>query len=145
MTTNTEDFEYFRSLPTGAERIAETEVSADDTAPVDPARLSFDPVETEAGWTFPGAERSWRSREEARLAGRTARGQASRAYANYANALPVAELTAGQIALADHREALAAFIADGGTEAQAVACPHLLDAYKTRSGHEEYELYKRNR
>lgn len=138
-------FEYFRTFPTVAERIAEAEAKADDAVPADPDTLDFEPVETSTGWTFPGAERSWRSPEEARFAARTARGRASRAYANYVNAVPVPEPTAGQIALADHHEALAAFIADGGTEAQAAAFPHLLDTYKTRSGYELYELHKRNR
>ncbi|MGX5718352.1 hypothetical protein [Arthrobacter sp. MAHUQ-56] len=138
-------FEYFRALPTGAERIAEAEAKTDDAVPVDPDTLDFEPVETPQGWTFPGAERSWRSPEEARYAARTARGQATRAYANYVNALPVPEPTAGQIALADHREALAAFISDGGTEAQAAAFPHLLDTYKTRSGYDAWVQHKRNR
>lgn len=145
MTANTEGFEYFRSFPTAAERIAEAEASAGDAPPPDPDTLDFEPVETSAGWTFPGAERSWRSREESRIAGDRARGETARAYANYVNALPVEQLTPGQIALAYHREALAAFIDDGGTEAQAVAYPHLLDRYKVRSGREAYEEYKRSR
>jgi hypothetical protein len=145
MPTNTEGFEYFRAVPTGGERIAEAEATADDAVPVDPDTLDFEPVETPEGWTFPGAERFWRSDDEARFHARTARGRASRAYANYVNALPVPDPTPGQMALADHREALAAFIADGGTEAQAAAFPHLLDTYKSRSGYELYELHKRNR
>lgn len=145
MTTNTEDFEYFQKLPTAAERIAEADASADKTPPLDPATIDFDPVETAEGWTFAGAERFYRGREEARAMGQRARADAGRAFANYANALPVERLTPGQIALENHREALAAFIEDGGTEAQAAAFPNLLDRYKTRNGHEQYEEYKRNR
>lgn len=140
-----EGFEYFKLPPTAAQRIPEAEANTDDAPVPDPDTLSFDPVETEAGWTFPSAKRSWRSSEEARIAGNRARGLAARAYANYVNAQPVQELTPGQIALANHLEALTAFIEDGGTEAQAVAFPHLLDTYKVRSGYEEYELSKRNR
>jgi len=145
MTANDQGFEYFRSFPTAAERIAEAEANAGGVPPLDPDTLDFDPVETSAGWTFPGAERAWRSRDEARTAGGTARANAGRAYANYVNALPAEQFTPGQLALAEHREALAAFVDDGGTEAQAAAYPHLLDRYKVRSGHEEYQQFKRNR
>lgn len=144
-TDNTKGFEYFRSFPTAAERIAEADASTDDVPPLDPDTLDFEPVETATGWTFPGAERLWRSREESRIAGDRARGEAARSYANYINAVPAVPLTAGQLALVDHREALTAFIDDGGTEAQAVAYPHLLDRYKARNGHEEYEQHKRSR
>lgn len=143
MTSN--NFEYFQKLPGGAEHLAEAEANAGDVPPPDPATIDFDPVETEAGWTFQGADRVWRGREEARAMGQRARANAGRAYANHVNALPEPQLTPGQIALATHREALAAFIEDGGTEAQAAAWPHLLDRYQPRSGYEEYQQHKQNR
>lgn len=144
MTANDQGFEYFKLPPTFAERIAEAEANSDQGPVPDPATLNFDPVETDAGWTFPGAGRAWRSDDEAKIFAYRARAQAGRDYANYVNALPVPELTAGQEALQDHREALAAFIEDGGTEAQAAAFPHLLERYRT-NGFQEYEQYKRNR
>lgn len=114
--TNDDRHDYFRRLKSGAELIAETEAKSDPTPPPHPDSLNFDPVETSPGrWQLPNDARVFRSSDDARRAGLTARAQAHREYANYVNALPSPEKTPGQEAAEEYAAAKAKAFSEGVT------------------------------
>jgi hypothetical protein len=141
-------YEYFLSPKSGKDYIAEAEAASDSTPPPIPSSLCFDPVEISPDrWRVPNDTRVFRTQDDARRAGLTARARAERAYANYVNALPVVQKTPGQVAAAEYEDAKAQAIAAGVTpdaweNSPEVRAAHLPD---NRSGAELWEEYKRKR
>lgn len=143
-----DNYEYFQTRKSGAEYIAEAEAAADPTPPPSPESLNFDPIETIPGrWQVPNDHRIFRTRDEARRAGLTARAKAERNYANYENALPSPEQSPGQEAAEAYESARARAMSEGvsaeaWTNSPEVRAEYLPDG---RSGAELWEQYKRSK
>ena len=141
-------YDHFRPLKSGVEHIAEAEAATDPAPPPHPDSLNFDPVETSPDrWQLPDDPRVFRTRDEARRAGLTARAGAERRYANYVNALPVPTKTPGQEAAEEDAAARARALSEGvpsetWDNSPEVRAKYLPDA---RSGAELWEEHKRNR
>jgi hypothetical protein len=141
-------YEYFRSPKAGKDYIAEAEAASDSTPPPNPSSLSFDPVEISPDrWRVPNDTRVFRTQDEARLAGLTARARAERAWANYKNALPVPRKTPGEEAAEAYEVAKAKALSAGVSADAWSNSPEVRAAYlpDSRSGAELWEEYKRNR
>jgi hypothetical protein len=141
-------YEHFRPMKSGKEYIAEAEAAADSTPPPHPDSLNFDPVETSPDqWQVPNDPRVYRTRDEARRAGLTARAKADRAYANYVNALPVPTKTAGQEVAEDYEAAKARALSEGVAPELWDNSPEVRAAYlpDNRTGAQLWEEYKRTK
>ncbi|MCB5275920.1 hypothetical protein BJG92_03474 [Arthrobacter sp. SO5] len=141
-------YEYFRRLKTGAEHIAETEAGTDPTPPPHPDSLDFEPAETSPDrWQVPNDPRAFRSRDDARRAGLTARAKAERNWANYQNALIVPAKTPGQEAAEEYESAKAEALSKCVTPDAWENSPEVRAAYlpDSRIGAELWEEYKRNK
>lgn len=143
-----DNWEYFRAQKPGIEYIAEAETVADPTPPPNPESMNFDPIETSPGrWQVPNHHRVFRTRDEARRAGLTARAKAERNYANYANALPSPERTPGREVADAYESAKARALSEGvrpeaWTNSPEVRAEYLPDS---RTGAEIWEQYKRSK
>lgn len=140
-------YDHFRPLKTGVEHLMEAE-AADTTLPPHPDSLNFDPVEVSPNlWQVPNDSRVFRTFDEARRAGLTAKARAARTYANYANALITPPLTPGQIAAQEYEAAKAEALSAGITRDAWENSPEVRAAYlpDSRTGSELWEEYKRNR
>lgn len=141
-------YDHFRPLKSGVEYLAEAEAAADSTPPPHPGSLNFDPTETSPGrWQVPNDPRVYRTRDDARRAGLTARAKADRAYANYVNALPVPKKTPGQLAAEEYEAAKAEALSKGVTLDAWENSPKVRAEYQpdSRSGAELWEEHKRKK
>jgi hypothetical protein len=120
----------------------------DPTPPPHPDSLSFDPMETNQGWwQVPNDPRVFRTYDDARRAGLTARAKAERRWANYQNAIIVPSESPGQEAAEEYEAAKAKAVREGVSpetwaNSAEVRANYLPDP---RSGAELWEEYKRNR
>lgn len=141
-------YDHFRPLKSGAEHIADVEAASDSTPPLDPATLNWDPVPLGSDrWKAPNDARVFRSEDEARRAGQTARGRAERDYANYVNALIVPDKTPGQVKAEEYEEARAKALADGVSPDAWNNSPDVRAQYlpDSRTGAELWEEHKRTK